>query len=52
MQHDVPGGLCVAERRQLYEERLRAGGPTATADVSDLGLTMDDIEGSVGGFFV
>ena len=63
--HAVPGGLSRDERRELIEETLgacveRSGEPMSEAkgvtssrpvrvDVADLGLTMDDLMGPMGG---
>ena len=56
-EHAVPGGVGEEERRQVFEQHVAAlrardgGGPTAQqvrVDVSDLGLTMDDLSGPFG----
>ena len=48
-EHDVDGGLSDEERRGLYDvyiEGLRSqSGGSVRVDVSDLGLTMDDLSG-------
>ena len=50
--------LCCSKVVQLYEreglfeeeaERAREGSPRTRVDVSDLGLTMDDLTGPMGG---
>lgn len=54
MEHGVPGGLSEDERRGLFEEHvsaLRKKAPPTRVDVSDLGLTMDDMQGPMGGSF-
>lgn len=57
-QHAVPGGLSDAQRARLYDEHASAllqepgtstPGPMRV-DVSDLGLSMDDLAGPFGGF--
>ena len=54
--HAVPGGLSDDERRCLFDEYMEAkvggraeGGGAGGIDVSDLGLTMDDLFGPMGG---
>ena len=51
--HAVPGGLSDDERRCLFDEYMEAkvGGRAEGGgiDVSDLGLTMDDLFGPMGG---
>ena len=52
LEHAVPGGLSEEEREGLFEEeakRAREGRPRTRVDVSDLGLTMDDLTGPMGG---
>ena len=52
LEHDVPGGLSEEERERLFHEeaeRARQGRPRTRVDVSDLGLTMDDLTGPMGG---
>ena len=52
LEHDVPGGISEEERRRLCEEeveRARKGSLRTRVDVSDLGLTMDDLTGPMGG---
>ena len=52
LEHDVPGGLREEERERLFDEeaeRARQGRPRTRVDVSDLGLTMDDLTGPMGG---
>lgn len=55
VEHGVPGGLDEEERCRLYEEMTRplssAGAETKASvrvDVSDLGLTMDDLSNPMG----
>ncbi len=51
LEHAVPGGLSDEERRSLFEEdqaRARNGSRRTSVDVSDLGLTMDDLTGPMG----
>ena len=51
LEHAVPGGLSEEERQQLFEEeaeRARKGSMHTKVDVSDLGLTMDDLTGPMG----
>ena len=48
----MPGGLSEEERERLFDEeaeRARQGRPRTRVDVSDLGLTMDDLTGPMGG---
>jgi hypothetical protein len=53
--HAVPGGLSDDERRRIFDEYMDAKdvGPGRAEgggiDVSDLGLTMDDLFGPMGG---
>ena len=47
MEHEVAGGLDEEELQELYEAYV-ASGPVRV-DVSDLGLTIGDLEGPVGG---
>ena len=54
--HAVPGGLSDDERRCIFDEYMGAkvggraeGGGAGGIDVSDLGLTMDDLFGPMGG---
>ena len=52
LEHAVPGGLSEEEREALFEEeaaRAREGSSRTRVDVSDLGLTMDDLTGPMGG---
>ena len=59
MEHSVAGGLSEEERKGLFEEhaslarRLHDVGAGAAGsvrvDVSDLGLSMDDLQGPLGG---
>ena len=52
----VAGGLDEPQRKALFEAhvadlraRSGAGGGPVRVDVSDLGLTMDDLSGPMGG---
>ena len=50
LEHDVPGGLSEEERERLFDEEAeRARQGRTRVDVSDLGLTMDDLTGPMGG---
>jgi hypothetical protein len=55
-QHAVPGGLSEQQRQELFEEHRQSLAAQATTpksgpmrvDVSDLGLSMDDLRGPMG----
>ena len=52
LEHAVPGGPSEEEREALFEEeaaRAKEGSSRTRVDVSDLGLTMDDLTGPMGG---
>ena len=62
-EHAVPGGISDQARRTLFEEHVRSlhrrhaatesaagSGSPIRVDVSDLGLTMDDLQGPLGNF--
>lgn len=52
LEHAVPGGLSEEERQRLFAEEAesaREGSLRTRVDVFDLGLTMDDLKGPMGG---